>query len=60
MNIVKEFIKVGVDVNFWDEYYILLMVVCYKGYLIVVEELIEVGVDVNIWDRYYILLMVVC
>lgn len=40
-------IKVGVDLNLSDGYYILLIVFCERGYLILVEELIKEGVDVN-------------
>lgn len=47
MFLVKELIKVGVDVNFLIYGYLLLFVVCNKGYYSVVKELILVGVDVN-------------
>lgn len=47
MGILKELIKVGVDVNILDRYYIFLIIFCREGYLCIVEELINVGVNVN-------------
>lgn len=44
---VKKLIKIGVDVNLKYRKYLLLLVVCCKGYLNIVEELILGGVDVN-------------
>lgn len=42
-----KFIENGVDINKGDGNEILLIVVCYMGYLSVVEKLIEYGVNVN-------------
>lgn len=47
LNILKELIKVGVDVNFSNGNGIFLIFVSYCGYIDIVEELIKEGVDVN-------------
>lgn len=39
---VREFIKVGVNVNLKDKNNIFLIIVCLKGYLSIVRELIKV------------------
>lgn len=41
-------IRVGVDVNLKDSFYILIMVVYENEYFFIFEELLNVGVDVNI------------
>lgn len=51
---------VKVDINLKDEYEILLMVVCWRGNLILIDELIKLGVDVNVGDEEKMLLIVVC
>lgn len=46
LNIFKELIKVGVDINLIGSR-ILLIFVCYCGYVSIVSELIKNRVDVN-------------
>lgn len=60
MNIVRELIIVGVNVNFRDILYILLIVVCWEGYMFIVEELVKVDVDVNLRDVFNILIVIFC
>lgn len=59
-NIVKELIKVGVDVNFNDGDKIFLIVVCYCLYINIVGELIKEGVVINLMDKEKMLLIIVC
>lgn len=40
-------IKVGVDVNCEEKYYIFFIIVFKEGYCDIVYELIVVGVDIN-------------
>lgn len=47
LNIVKELLKVGVNVNIIF-YILFLIIVCEDGYLSIVVELLKVGVDVNV------------
>lgn len=47
MDIVLELIKGGVVVNLKYEEVIVLVVVCYFGYVNVVEKLMNLNVDVN-------------
>lgn len=42
-----ELLNLKVDVNLYDEFYILFSVVCENGYLDVVKFLIKEGVKVN-------------
>lgn len=52
LSVVKELIKIGVDVNLFDgDKKIFLIFVCYGGYLNVVVELINLGVCVNLKDK---------
>lgn len=51
LDIVKELVKVGVDVSLRDVLDLLFIVVCKKGYLNIVEWLCKVGVDVIFWVR---------
>lgn len=51
--------KEGVDVNEYNDNYILLIVVCDGGYIFIVKELINVGVDVNLNYLEIFLLLVV-
>lgn len=60
MNIVKELIKVGVDVNKKVFVDILLIVVYRNGYFSIIEELLNVGVNVNVSCRGKIVLIVEC
>lgn len=48
MDVVKELIIFGVDVNLYSGDIILFLIVCENEYLEIVIELIEVGVDVNL------------
>lgn len=48
MNVVKELIIFGVDVNLYSGDIILFLIVCENEYLEIVIELIKVGVDVNL------------
>lgn len=45
LDIVKELVKVGVDVNLRGGFDLLFVVVCKEGYLNVVEWLCKVGVE---------------
>lgn len=45
--VVEELLNKGVSVNLLDGNRMLLIVVCFKGYLEIVEKLIKVGVCVN-------------
>lgn len=54
------FIREGVDVNLFYEFKLLLIILCYWGYLSIMRYLIKVGVDFNLSDGYYILLIVFC
>lgn len=55
LDVVKELIKLGVDVNLK----MLLIFVCKEGYIDIVEELIKEGVDVNLEDGNKIFLIYV-
>lgn len=48
MDVVKELIIFGVDVNLYCGDIILFLIVCENEYLEIVVELIKVGVDVNL------------
>lgn len=48
MDVVKELIIFGVDVNLYSGDIILFLIVCENEYLEIVVELIKVGVDVNL------------
>lgn len=48
MNVVKELIIFGVDVNLYSGDIILFLIVCENEYLEIVVELIKVEVDVNL------------
>lgn len=48
MDVVKELIIFGVDVNLYSGDIILFLIVCENEYLEIVIELIKVGVDVNL------------
>lgn len=54
------FVREGVDVNLFYEFKLLLICLCYWGYLSIMIYLIKVGVDLNLSDGYYILLIVFC
>lgn len=47
MDVVKELIIFGVDVNLYSGDIILFLIVCENEYLEIVVELIKVEVDVN-------------
>lgn len=53
-------IKVSVIVNFGNEYEILFIILCEKGYIFMVEELIKVGVDVNLVKYCKMFFIFVC
>lgn len=57
LNIVKELLKVGVNVNI-NFYMLFLIIVCEYDYLSIVVELLKVGVDVNVC--FDVLINVVC
>lgn len=48
MDVVKELIIFGVDVNLYSGDIILFLIVCENEYLEIVVVLIKVGVDVNL------------
>lgn len=48
MDVVKELIIFGVDVNLYSGDIILFLIVCENEYLEIVVELIKVEVDVNL------------
>lgn len=48
MDVVKELIIFGVDVNLYSGDIILFLIVCENEYLEIVVKLIKVGVDVNL------------
>lgn len=48
MDVVKELIIFGVDVNLYSGDIILFLIVCENKYLEIVVELIKVGFDVNL------------
>lgn len=50
----------GVNINLRVVVLILLVVVCYMGYLRVVNEMIKVGVDLNLFNGDIMFLIVIC
>lgn len=54
------FIREGVDVNLFYEFKLLLISLCYWGYLSIMIYLIKMGVDLNLSDGKNILLIVFC
>lgn len=59
LDIVKELIMVGVDVNVYIDD-VLIMFVSKNGYLSIVQELFSYNVIVNLEDYFQLLLLVVC
>lgn len=54
------FIREGVDVNLFYEFKLLLISLCYWGYLSIMIYLIKMGVDLNLSDGNKIFLIIVC
>lgn len=60
LGVVKELIKVGVEVNLCNILNeIFLIVICVFGYVYVFEELIKVGVDFNLCNGFDEILLIV-